>query len=316
MKILKGRSKELYSITSKHLKADTDNNIGFLTLTIKHKKSDKLKYNLDALNENWRKLQNQRFFRNIKKEGLYLGQIKALEITHTKNNGWHPHLHVLLLWQGLSPLQIRKNQDLIIRSWVRSTGGSIDAQDEKIVYNKDISEYITKWDSIQELTNDFSKSANGVKPFQLLNLIYEKKLLYDSKNILISNNKCKAMFSEYVEATKGKHRIGISRNLNLLYKVEIKTDEEIINEISVEDIIVSFEREVWRIININHLQPHLLDIVHEQIEENDTKVYQINHKERIQGLILNFLNEFDSFGFIEQKTDNFNHILIQKKCPE
>ena len=108
------------------------------------------------------------------------------------------------------------------------------------------------------------------------------------------------MFREYIEATKGKHRIGISRVLNQLYKVESKTDEELTNEIDIEDILLSFEREVWRIINLNDLQPFLIDIASE------------TNKKDAQNDILELLNEFDSFETIEVLTDQFKHPLIKK----
>jgi hypothetical protein len=309
MKILKGRAKELYSITSQHLKASDKNQIGFLTLTIRHNKKDSLKTSLNKLVSSWRKLQNQRFFSDIKKGSCYLGQIKALEITHTKNNGWHPHFHILLFWENLSAEQINQNQNLILKSWVKLTKGSLDAQDQKIVFNNDILDYVTKWDSIQELTNDFKKSSSGVKPFQLLSYIYDNKLLYEYKNLKSSNKRCKAMFSEYIEATKGRHRIGISRNLNTLYKIEIKTDEQLTNEINIEDIILSFERQVWQTINLNDLQPYLIDIVYQEANKVEQKT---NCKIRSTELILQLLNEFDQFTEIEVNTNNIKHSLIKK----
>jgi hypothetical protein len=305
MKILKGRAKELYSLTSAHLKHCKKNELGFLTLTVKHSRKDALKDTLEKLLQSWVKVQNQRFFTTIKKDGHFLGQIKALEITHTKANGWHPHLHIILFWQDLNEHQIRENQQQILNSWCRYTKGSIDAQNEKIVYNTDVSEYVTKWDSIQELTNDFSKNANGMKPFQLLNNIYENKMLYDYKSLNVSNKRCKAMFAEYIEATKGKHRIGISRVLNALYKVESKTDEQLTQEIEVEDIVLSFQREVWAIINKNHLQPHLIDICYENDQSNNPKTDSVSD-------ILKLLNEFDFFDTINVTTNEFNHVLIKK----
>ena len=300
MKILKGRAKELYSITSAHLKENQNNEMGFLTLTLKHTRKDALKDTLDRLLNSWRKLQNHRFFSSIKKQGFYIGQIKALEITHTEKNGWHPHLHIILFWKDISTNDIEIYQNQILSNWVNYTKGSLKAQDQKIVYNKDVAEYVTKWDSIQELTNDFAKNVSGVKPFQLLNYIYDSKLLYSYKTLKSSNNRCKAMFREYIEATKGKHRIGISRVLNQLYKVESKTDEELTNEIDIEDILLSFEREVWRIINLNDLQPFLIDIASE------------TNKKDAQNDILELLNEFDSFETIEVLTDQFKHPLIKK----
>jgi hypothetical protein len=305
MKILKGRAKELYSITSSHLETSETNEMGFLTLTVKHSRTDGLNETLDFLNDSWRKLQNHKFFRNLKKSN-YLGQIKALEITHTFSNGWHPHLHIILFWEGLTPEEVRENQKVILDKWVFYTKGSLKAQDEKIVYNQDVSEYVTKWDSIQELTNDFSKNPNGIKPFQLLNYIYDEKLLYDYKCLKSSLKRCKAMFSEYVEATRGKHRIGISRNLNKLYKVESKTDAELTSEIDIEDILLSFEREIWSLINLNDLQPHILDIAHETALKNPQDL-----KRAVTNNIITLLNDFEYVTFKKIITGERQNYLIK-----
>ena len=314
LKILKGRAKELYSITSQHLKESPTNEMGFLTLTVKHTRKDNLKDTLAFLNDSWRSLQNQKFFRNMKKEGNYLGQIKALEITHTKLNGWHPHLHIILFWQNLTSEQVLQNQHIILNRWVDWTNGKAQAQNSKIVYNTDISEYVTKWDSIQELTNDFSKKSEGIKPFQLLNLIHENQTIYDYKCLKSSLNRCKAMYREYVEATRGKHRIGISRNLNALYKVESKTDQELVNEIDIEDIIMSFEREIWALINLNDLQPHILDIATEKNSlfiSGDMPLF----KQKCTTEILNLLNEFQQVNVTERNVDgiDFYHLSATKQ---
>jgi len=273
-KILKGRAKEIYGITSRHLRTKKTN--GFVTITIKHNRKDSLESTLNKVTNSYRKFQNLKFFRKLKKSGIYLGQIKSLELTHTYKNGWHPHLHIIYFWNTKDKNEVEIIQNQIINQWSNYIKGSIKAQNQSIVSTeKQITEYVTKWDIIQELTNDFAKKSHGFKPMQLLAMQVTKELLYNHTNQKKSDNHIKALWLEYIEATKGKHRIHISRNLNKIYKVEKKTDEQLTKEINIEDLIISFCQHTWKIITQNELEPHLINICYEHKEKKQKQQKEV-----------------------------------------
>lgn len=72
-----------------------------LTLTLAHESPDALDPLVHGLTSAFRVLQQSQWWQDLR--SLFtVGQVRALEVTHgfadfTSNNGWHPHLHVLLL---------------------------------------------------------------------------------------------------------------------------------------------------------------------------------------------------------------------------
>lgn len=71
-----------------------------VTLTLPHDNTDRLDWLVSGLVEAWRVVQRDREWRRVRK-GL-VGLTRSLEVTHGftgagVGNGWHPHLHLLLL---------------------------------------------------------------------------------------------------------------------------------------------------------------------------------------------------------------------------
>lgn len=296
-RILKQRGKEIYRLTSAHLK--TDKKLGFITLTQKHSKKDSLSKTLNQINSSWRKIQNHTFFKNIKKESLFLGQIKSLEITNTQKNGWHPHLHIIIFWNTNSEKEVEKLQKQIIQKWTKYTGNSENAQDQKIIYsNGEISDYITKWTASQELTGQNYKNSKGINPFQLLPLTKSNEIHFNAKTIKQSQQISKSLWLEYVEATKGKRRITTSPKLNKLYKVKEKTEEEIFEEKIQGSKIIQFSYQTFKIIANNTLQPYIIKICE---DNRKTKI--------IQRKIVQFLSEFEQIN-VSRTTKNIKMIHL------
>lgn len=70
--------------------------IGMLSLTMRHHKGDPLAVLQDALSGAWRSLQQSEQWRYYRSQ--MVGTIVAKEVTWG-HNGWHPHLHILILWK-------------------------------------------------------------------------------------------------------------------------------------------------------------------------------------------------------------------------
>lgn len=290
IKLLKGRAKEIYDLTKAHQKQGYK--LGFVTLTIRHNKNDSLQKSLDKLLNSYRKFQRLKIFKDLRVNKL-LGQIKSCEITITKKNGFHPHLHIIYFYKTNDLEYIEIAQEKLIKDWANYTGGLQKAQDQKIVYtDKEITEYITKWDLSQELTNDHNKTPKGIKPFQLLSKLSNNELLFDHTDIKKSNQHVKRLWLEYVETTKGKRRITTSPILNKLYKIDEKTDDQILSEKPESQSLVLFSKATWKTIYKNNLQPFLL---------HSCTFYKEPEKQRQN--VLKFLSELDNYTMIHQKDE-------------
>lgn len=65
-----------------------------LTLTMRHHRGDSLSDLLDRLFAAWRRVRSVRAVREIM-DRTVTASVRALEVTFSFQNGWHPHLHVL-----------------------------------------------------------------------------------------------------------------------------------------------------------------------------------------------------------------------------
>lgn len=71
----------------------------FATLTLRHKKGEKLEIVRKKLLEIWRNVNKQRAFVKLLDEFGELGFIRAQEVTESNVNGWHPHLHSFFIFE-------------------------------------------------------------------------------------------------------------------------------------------------------------------------------------------------------------------------
>jgi hypothetical protein len=231
--------------------------IGFITLTVRHNRLDTLKKTLDKILKNYRKFQTGRFF--AKTENGLIGQVKTLEITFSKENGWHPHLHLLFFYDNNNIEKIEKFQKDFISRWFKylDNNATLNAQNQKIV-TTDISDYLAKYDITSEMTKGQIKGSKGLTPFTALSKIALGDYVdYEEKRLLYG------VYSTYVEQTQGKHFVNISNSLRKEYKDYIeqneKTDEQIVNETELQEILLKIAIPIWKKIAKNDLQPLILN---------------------------------------------------------
>lgn len=74
--------------------------VAMLTLTLAHNNKQSLEELLKALSLGWRKSQQQRGVRDAAAELGVVGFVRRTEVTHGYQNGWHPHLHILVFAEG------------------------------------------------------------------------------------------------------------------------------------------------------------------------------------------------------------------------
>lgn len=255
LKISEHKKELLSGLISAHQSRNLS--IGFLTLTVRHSKFDTLKKSLEKISDNYRKFQQSRFF--AKTDHGIIGQVKTLEITYSDDNGWHPHLHILYFYDNANDKEIEKFQKEMLKRWVsfRDNNSRISGQNQKMLAS-DNSDYLAKYDITMEMTKGQIKSSKGLTPFTALAKIacndyadeFEKRRLY-------------GIYTCYVEQTQGKHFVNISNSLRKEYSQFMdefnKTDDDIVNEVTIDEILLKVSLPIWKKICKNDLQPLVLN---------------------------------------------------------
>ena len=205
--------------------------LGFLTLTLRHALGQPLRALRRALSAAWRRIAQSRWWRSL---GVF-GWFRSVEVTWGRN-GWHPHLHILLLvpagfdlealgsevgrrWQqsvtaqGLAPTTLERGA----RLQPVSVGGESMAR----YLSKVLDEAGEEWDVGAELArSDVKRSRKGMSPMQLL----EAAAAGDGAAV--------ARWHEYEQGTKGARCIESSRGLAAALGLDEidATDESLLEE--------------------------------------------------------------------------------------
>ena len=239
-KISERRKNELHKATTAHKQAK--GYLAMLTLTIRHKRTDKLDALLDAFNEATSKMMKRKEFSVIREEMGIIGRVKALEVTHGQN-GWHPHAHIVIFYENETDLtKMRKRMyklwDAACEKFGLSTTESygIDLQGADHVQA-----YLAKhgsWSIEQEMTKSHIKKGreSNMTPFDLL-----RDVLHNDDDY------SKALYREYAVSFKGKRQLHWSRGLKDHFAITDKTDEELAKEkVEQADLLGLITSDQWR----------------------------------------------------------------------
>ena len=186
----------------------------------------------------------------------WIGDIRALEVTHGKN-GWHPHLHVLVLFEpNTSSPRMEKFGEWLFVQWQVAIEklGLGTCQREAFTFDRaseltGAADYVGKWGASLELAKSHVKSGRngGRTPWQILSDFSANGMVYD-----------KNLFHEYATAFKGARQLTWGRAFTRIdgkkepsirdrYLVEPElTDEELAQEEQLpETHKASFSREIF-----------------------------------------------------------------------
>ena len=97
-----------------------------ITGTLKHKKTDTLKFLHNKLSTAVRNLKNQKGWRNLQKQSSHPTRT-VYECTYSEKNGYHPHVHMLFFAdnQIINKTQIRNT---LSNYWRNYTAGNLDVK--------------------------------------------------------------------------------------------------------------------------------------------------------------------------------------------
>lgn len=221
------------------------------TLTLRHTRDDALDVMVRALSAAYRRIQQSRVWRRDVRPFLD-GTVRALEVTHgwlsDTGNGWHPHLHVLLLVSGSADQAsvLAAISDVFADQWadriVAELGERYRPDDAVGVDVRSIganaAAYVAKISA--EVTRGDLK-AGGRDVWSLIDAGLWHR------------------FDEYAAAMSGKRAVQFSRGLRAAAGLDPElTDEDIALDLEDGLIVAYFDRRTWNRAVFGHYALDLL----------------------------------------------------------
>ncbi len=234
-----------------------------VTLTMRHHQGQSLADCWAALSKGWHGVTSGKQWMADTDRGGLVGWVKAVEVTQGKN-GWHVHVHALLIWQDL--IDQKDADDIGERMWQRWTralrrngfdslkdSGGLDVRTATLDPDAGtgLHEYFVKL--AHEITGGQAKLAKGGgrTPFQLLS---------DAVEGLADEVK---LWHEWERASKGRRQMEWSRGRRDLRKWaglgRELTDEEIAEEEPGGSELVLLMPESW--CELRHLPDRVCELL-------------------------------------------------------
>lgn len=250
----------------------------FVTLTVPHGIGDDLDLLLEALSGSLKRLSTGKY--SIKRQlserfpgSVMHGYIRASEVTHGLDNGWHPHFHILVftspdlvpqdLWSVYSP------------AWQRACRLSglpepSDLHGCTVQDGTKAAVYASKWGLEDEMTKAHTKQSRGkgATPFGLLDAIL------DGEDPVYPKALATALFVQFTKSFKGRRQlfwsVGLRDKLDLAPElsdqelVELPEDERAVQLATLDD-------DDWRAIRRFRQEAHILTVA----ESNPSLLRQV-----------------------------------------
>ena len=263
-RISERRSAELRQCIEQHESAGGQ--VLLLTLTNPHTAHDDLGDMLKAQSRAMSRFNGLRAAQSLWADMGCIGTVRAWEVTHgrqrAKNNGWHPHFHILIFCRsGLDLDDLRPRIYAIWANCCRLAGLPIPSQAHGITLEDGsrASEYVSKglWGLDREMTKGHSKQTRldvqgtkGETPFDLL-----RAFLMDR------DKQAAALFREFALTFHGRRQLVYSKGLKDHFQLDEKTDAEISAEVEESaELLGSISLDQWRVICRLDLRGDVLEL--------------------------------------------------------
>jgi len=206
----------------------------FVTATIQHSLGWALVDTLEALQKSWTAGFGGRAARwdlpDSDRQG-YVGMVRALDFTHSSVNGWHPHIHAVLVFdpsttadERASWLQARRTsyRKALQKRGYFSAASSVGWHTVSVDSTGGLATYAAKvdggWGAGLELARTDIKASrhiSGATPFELLR-----------SAALDGDLDAAALFCEYESATNGRRALLVGRRLKELFGAGVELDAD------------------------------------------------------------------------------------------
>lgn len=211
----------------------------FVTLTMRHTKSDPLAVTLNAAAEGFRRLLSSASYRRDFAPTMGIeGYVRSVEVT-LGSNGWHPHVHALFFVRDpLSKAQVNQWTSEMFSRWaevVTRLGAKMPSKERGVdvrvadTHGKVIAEYLSKLQEAKigsEVARfDFKTGKGGnLMPFELLDP--------STREDDWDDHAAQQLWWEWYTATKGRRAITFSRSMLAWLKAK---DAELAEDIEMSD---------------------------------------------------------------------------------
>lgn len=230
-----------------------------ITFTFSHKRTDILAILLKQFSDALNKLRAGKQWENFKNRVKFKGLIRSLEITHSENNGFHPHTHEL--WFLDKNINQKEFIAFVQKRWLSACkraglfkeGDNLEnflKRSIDVKFNCRASDYLNKQDSSSHwgVDREIAKGASkkGNHPFYFLEE---------------NTSRTRQLFLEFADAIKGRSQLFWSRGLKDLVGINDKTDEELAEEETDNaDNLGLLTLAQWHIIRTLNIRAQVLDI--------------------------------------------------------
>jgi hypothetical protein len=266
-KISEQRREELSRLVKKHV--DAGGSVWMTTYTVQHHTYTNLADLLKRFLEARRKMRQGRRGMALRKEFDIIGTVSVLEVTWSPRNGWHPHIHELVL-SSLPGEQfpMQQYESIARAAWkdaAQAQGLAMNAHGFQMDQTFGaVQDYITKfgheptnktpWGVEAEMTKAHIKQARseaGMTPFALLGAIADGLEKYAPR------------WQEYASVFKGRKQLTYSPGLKERYQEEEKTDEELAAEGETTEAItlVDLSPDQWNVVVERRARGGLLELI-------------------------------------------------------
>ena len=206
--------------------------VQLLTLTFPHGLGDRLPVIKRKLLKAYSaSMMSGKYGQKLRSELGFTGTIRALEVTHGQN-GWHPHIHVLIFTSNRLPLDMQL--PVWVAAWKRacrlvSLPEPSDAHGCTLQNGSAAAAYVSKWGLAQEMAKAHLKKGRkkGASPWDLL-AISAGDTWVDMPEY--PQTRASDLWLDYARSFKGERQLVWSKGLKNLLGVDIKTDEELAQE--------------------------------------------------------------------------------------
>jgi hypothetical protein len=237
-KISERRRKELESVITQH--RANGGFVSMLTLTVRHTYQDDLQTLLERLTKAMTRFRTGKRYNNLRQKIGLVGTIRAFELTHGKN-GWHPHFHILLLYE------IRDDEYFMLSEFMKlwklaceASGLESSPKGMSLQDADDAAYYASKWGIDSEMTKSHAKRGGAEKgrtPFDIL------------RDYLVEPNPTdRRLFQTFATCFKGKQQLVWSRGLKAQFNLQDLDDEAIAKQKEEPaDLLGMVPWQVWRL---------------------------------------------------------------------
>lgn len=236
------------------------------TFTIRHSRKSDLNEMLELQSKAWARLTSGKWFNKLRSIGT-VEFVRGYDVTWSPTHGWHPHIHsTVILGLEHDDVEVCEALKARWRKAVESLGGTtsnsaqhFDRADDPAKAARYAVTPSAVYESLALSMKRARGKASGMTPFEILELAVADKVAKKQ------NSQWIALWREYVKCTKGKRQVVTSSGLTLKMM-----DEDIVDELSEEDIPLTVSGESLKEMDGLNLVPEVLAVMRENIGEPQT----------------------------------------------